>query len=96
MQDILDELNFSHEEYVKKTEREILLRNQKIENLQKCISDNKNSIDIIKNQQENYLIEQQKEFENEKEELNEKISKTKKDTEVYEIDINKIKEKMTK
>ena len=92
LQDILDELNFSHEEYVKKTEREILLRNQKIENLQKFISDNKNSIDIIKNQQENYLIEQQKEFENEKEELNEKISKTKKDTEVYEIDINKLKE----
>ena len=92
MQDILDELNFSHEEYVKKTEREILLRNQKIENLQKFISDNKNSIDIIKTQQENYLIEQQKEFENEKEELNEKISKTKKDAEVYEIDINKLKE----
>jgi len=92
LQDILDELNFSHEEYVKKTEREILLRNQRIENLQKFISDNKNSIDIIKNQQENYLIEQQKEFENEKEELNEKISKTKKDTEVYEIDINKLKE----
>ena len=92
LQDILDELNFSHEEYVKNTEREILLRNQKIENLQKFISDNKNSIDIIKNQQESYLIEQQKEFENEKEELNEKISKTKKDTEVYEIDINKLKE----
>jgi hypothetical protein len=54
LQDILDELNLSHDDYIKKTEKEILLRNQKIENLQKFINDTKNSINIIKSHQEKY------------------------------------------
>ena len=92
LQDILDELNLTHDDYVKKTEKEILLRNQKIENLQKFISDNKNSINIIKSQQEKYLVEMEEEFENEKNELNEKINALKKEEEITEIEINKIKE----
>ena len=66
LQDTLDDINLNHDEYVKKIERELLLRSQKIENLQKFINDTKNSIDVIKAQQEQYLKEQSEEFENEK------------------------------
>ena len=92
LQDILDELNLSHDDYIKKTEKEILLRNQKIENLQKFINDTKNSINIIKSHQEKYLQEMEEEFENEKNEMNERIKSLKKDEEITEIEINKIKE----
>ena len=91
LQDILDELNLSHDDYIKKTEKEILLRNQKIENLQKFINDTKNSINIIKSHQEKYLQEMEEEFENEKNEINEKIKALEKDEEITEIEINKIK-----
>ena len=57
LQDALDEINLNHDEYVKKVEKELILRNQKIENLQKFINDKKNSIDVIKMQQEQYLKE---------------------------------------
>ena len=57
LQDALDEINLNHDEYVKKVEKELFLRNQKIENLQKFINDKKNSIDVIKMQQEQYLKE---------------------------------------
>ena len=92
LQDILEELNLTHDDYIKKTEKEILLRNQKIENLQKFINDTKNSINIIKSQQEKYLQEMEEEFENEKNEMNERIKSLKKDEEITEIEINKIKE----
>ena len=92
LQDILEELNLTHDDYIKKTEKEILLRNQKIENLQKFINDIKNSINIIKSQQEKYLQEMEEEFENEKNEMNERIKSLKKDEEITEIEINKIKE----
>ena len=75
LQDTLDDINLNHDEYVKKIERELLLRGQKIENLQKFINDTKNSIDVIKAQQEQYLKEQNEEFENEKQILNEKKKK---------------------
>ena len=92
LQDILDELNLSHDDYIKKTEKEILLRNQKIENLQKFINDTKNSIKIIKSQQEKYLLELEEEYQLEKNEINEKINSLKKEEEITEIEINKIKE----
>ena len=92
LQDILEELNLTHDDYIKKTEKEILLRNQKIENLQKFINDTKNSINIIKSQKEKYLQEMEEEFENEKNEMNERIKSLKKDEEITEIEINKIKE----
>ena len=92
LQDILEELNLTHDDYIKKTEKEILLRNQKIENLQKFINDTKNSINVIKSQQEKYLEEMEEEFENEKNEMNERIKSLKKDEEITEIEINKIKE----
>ena len=95
LQDDLDEINLNHEEYVKKVEKEILLRNQKIENLQKFINDTKNTIEVIKLQQEQYLKEQNEEFENEKNILNEKIKNAKKDCENTEIEINKLKEQNT-
>ncbi len=95
LQDALDEINLNHEEYVKKIERELLLRGQKIENLQKFISDTKNSIDVIKTQQEQYLKEQNEEFENEKQILNEKIKNAEKDCETTEIEINKLNEQNT-
>ena len=82
LQDILEELNLSHDDYIKKTEKEILLRNQKIENLQKFINDTKNSIKIIKSQQEKYLLELEEEYENEKNEMNERIKSLKKDEEI--------------
>ena len=92
LQDILDELNLSNDDYIKKTEKEILLRNQKIENSQKFINDTKNSINIIKSHQEKYLQEMEEEFENEKNEINEKIKNLTKDVEMTEIEINKIEE----
>ena len=92
LQDTLDEINLNHDEYVKKIEKELFLRNQKIENLQKFINDTKNSIDVIKMQQEQYLKEQSEEFENEKNILNEKIKNAEKDCETTEIEINKLKE----
>ena len=92
LQDTLDEINLNHDEYVKKIEKELFLRNQKIENLQKFINDTKNSIDVIKMQQEQYLKEQNEEFENEKNILNEKIKNAEKDCETTEIEINKLKE----
>ena len=92
LQDALDEINLNHEEYVKKVEKEIFLRNQKIENLQKFINDTKNSIDVIKMQQEQYLKEQNEEFENEKNILNEKIKNAEKDCENTEIEITKLNE----
>ena len=95
LQDDLDEINLNHEEYVKKVEKEILLRNQKIENLQKFINDTKNTIEVIKLQQEQYLKEQNEEFENEKNILNEKIKNAQKDCENTEIEINKLKEQNT-
>ena len=95
LQDTLDELNLNHDEYVKKIEKELFLRNQKIENLQKFINDTKNSIDVIKMQQEQYLKEQSEEFENEKNILNEKIKNAEKDCETTEIEINKLKEQNT-
>ena len=95
LQDELDEINLNHEEYVKKVEKEILLRNQKIENLQKFINDTKNTIEVIKLQQEQYLKEQNEEFENEKNILNEKIKNAQKDCENTEIEINKLKEQNT-
>ena len=91
LQDILEELNLTHDDYIKKTEKEILLRNQKIENLQKFINDTKNSINIIKSQQEKYLQEMEEEFENEKNEMNERIKSLKKEEEITEIEINKLK-----
>ena len=95
LQDTLDEINLNHDEYVKKIEKELFLRNQKIENLQKFINDTKNSIDVIKMQQEQYLKEQSEEFENEKNILNEKIKNAEKDCETTEIEINKLKEQNT-
>ena len=95
LQDTLDEINLNHDEYVKKIEKELFLRNQKIENLQKFINDTKNSIDAIKMQQEQYLKEQSEEFENEKNILNEKIKNAEKDCETTEIEINKLKEQNT-
>ena len=92
LQDALDEINLNHDEYVKKVEKELFLRNQKIENLQKFINDTKNSIDVIKMQQEQYLKEQNEEFENEKNILNEKIKNAEKDCENTEIEITKLKE----
>ena len=92
LQDILDELNFSHDDYVKKMEKEILLRNQKIENLQNFITDTKNSINIIKSQQEKYLQEMDSEFTEEKNEINEKIKKLEKEEEITELEIKKLKE----
>ena len=92
MQDALDEINLNHDEYVKKVEKEIFLRNQKIENLQKFINDTKNSIDVIKMQQEQYLKEQNEEFENEKNILNNKIKNAEKDCENTEIEIKKLQE----
>ena len=92
LQDALDEININHEEYVKKIERELLLRSQKIENLQKFINDTKSSIDVIKMQQEEYLKEQNEEFENEKQILNEKIKNAQKDCETTEIEITKLNE----
>ena len=89
LQDTLDEINLNHDEYVKKIEKELFLRNQKIENLQKFINDTKNSIDVIKMQQEQYLKEQSEEFENEKNILNEKIKNAEKDCETTEIEIIK-------
>ena len=95
LQDALEEINLNHDEYVKKVEKEIFLRNQKIENLQKFINDTKNSIDVIKMQQEQYLKEQNEEFENEKNILNEKIKNAEKDCENTEIEITKLKEQNT-
>jgi len=95
LQDTLDELNLNHDEYVKKIEKELFLRNQKIENLQKFINDTKNSIDVIKMQQEQYLKEQNEEFENEKNILNEKIKNAEKDCETTEIEITKLQEQNT-
>ena len=95
LQDLLDENNLNHDEYVKKVERELLLRSQKIENLQKFINDTKNSIDVIKSQQEQYLKEQNEEFENEKQILNDKIKNAQKDCENTEIEINKLNEQNT-
>ena len=95
LQDTLDEINLNHDEYVKKIERELLLRSQKIENLQKFINDTKNSIDVIKAQQEQYLKEQSEEFENEKQILNEKIKNAEKDCETTEIEITKLNEQNT-
>ena len=95
LQDNLDEINLNHEEYVKKVEKEIFLRNQKIENLQKFINDTKNSIDVIKMQQEQYLKEQNEEFENEKNILNEKIKNAEKDCETTELEITKLTEQNT-
>ena len=95
LQDTLDEINLNHDEYVKKIERELLLRSQKIESLQKFINDTKNSIDVIKAQQDQYLKEQNEEFENEKEILNEKIKNAQKDCETTEIEINKLNEQNT-
>ena len=95
LQDTLDEINLNHDEYVKKIEKELFLRNQKIENLQKFINDTKNSIDVIKMQQEQYLKEQSEEFVNEKNILNEKIKNAEKDCETTEIEINKLKEQNT-
>ena len=92
LQDGLDEINLNHDEYVKKIERELLLRSQKIESLQKFINDTKNSIDVIKMQQEQYLKEQNEEFENEKQILNEKIKNAQKDCETTEIEITKLNE----
>ena len=95
LQDTLDEINLNHDEYVKKIERELLLRSQKIENLQKFINDTKNSIDVIKAQQEQYLKEQSEEFDNEKQILNEKIKNAEKDCETTEIEITKLNEQNT-
>ena len=95
LQDALDDLNLNHDEYVKKVEKELFLRNQKIENLQKFINDTKNSIDVIKMQQEQYLKEQNEEFENEKNILNEKIKNAEKDCENTEIEITKLNEQNT-
>ena len=95
LQDALDEINLNHDEYVKKVEKELFLRNQKIENLQKFINDTKNSIDVIKMQQEQYLKEQNEEFENEKNILNEKIKNAEKDCENTEIEITKLQEQNT-
>ena len=95
LQDALDEINLNHDEYVKKVEKELFLRNQKIENLQKFINDTKNSIDVIKMQQEQYLKEQNEEFENEKNILNEKIKNAEKDCETTEIEITKLTEQNT-
>ena len=86
LQETLDEVTNAHEEYVKKIDRELLLRNQKIESLQKFIEDNKTSINNIKLQQENYLKELLEEFEKDKEILNEKIRKATKDQEETEIE----------
>ena len=49
--------------------------------MQKFINDTKNSIDVIKAQQEQYLKEQSEEFDNEKQILNEKIKNAEKDCE---------------
>ena len=63
--------------------------------MQKFINDTKNSIDVIKAQQEQYLKEQSEEFDNEKQILNEKIKNAEKDCETTEIEITKLNEQNT-
>ena len=90
LQDTLDELNMRYEEYVKNSEKELYLRNQKIETLNNFINDTKESISTIKNQQEASLKAQESQFEIEKNEITDKIDKVKKDLDNNNIEISSL------
>ena len=92
LQDNLDEINIQYDEYVKNSEKELYLRNQKIESLNNFINDTKESISTIKSQQEISLKAQEQQFENEKKEINDKIDKVKKDLENNNIELSTLNE----